>query len=263
MNLGLASKTVIVTGGGSNIGRGISLAFAQEHLNLVIAEIDEAQGQKVAKEASALGSEVVCIKTDVTDYNSVEAMVKETLRQFGKIDVLVNNVGGAPAKLFMDKPREEWDQEIKLNYLSAINCTRAVLEHMIERRAGRIVSLISDSARTGELFLSVYAGAKAAVIAFSKSVAKEMGRYGININCVSPGLTLPERSEDAGELSRWSGITRDSFMNEKRQAMIKHYPLRRPGTPEDLAGAVVFLASDAASFITGQVLSVSGGITMV
>jgi 2-hydroxycyclohexanecarboxyl-CoA dehydrogenase len=264
MELGLAGKTVIVTGGAANIGRGITFAFAKEGSNVVIADIDEEQAEKVVNEAKGLGGKVVAIKTDVTDYDSVEAMVKKTLEMFGSIDVLVNNVGWVANKLFMKKPREEYEKEIKINYLGVVNCTRAVLDHMTECKAGRIVNIASDSGRVGERREAVYSGTKGAVIAFGKTIAREMGRFGITVNAVCPGATLPEKPGTAGEHSMWAGDqTVEMIPPEIKERIISGYPLGRMGKPEDVANAALFLASDAASFITGQTLSVSGGYSMV
>jgi len=263
MDLDLASKAVIVTGGGSNIGRGIVLAFARERSNVVIADIDEAQGQKVAKEASALGSKTVAIKTDVTDVDSVAAMVKKTLEEFGQIDILVNNVGWGLDRLFIEKPRAEWEKEVNINFWGVINCTRAVLDHMMERKYGKIISIGSDAGRMGEYREAVYAGCKGGVIALSKALARELGRHGINVNVVCPGATVPENPEHAGELSMWKGDMTQVFTPEAQEKAAKAYPLRRLGKPEDVANVAVFLASDAASFITGQTISVSGGYTMM
>lgn len=264
MDLNLAGKTVIVTGGGSNIGRGIVLAFAEEGVNVVIADIDEVQGQAVAKEANALGGKAVVIKTDVTNVDSVAATVKKTLEQFGKIDTLVNNAGWGMDRLFIEKPRSEWEKEVNINFWGVINCTRAVLDHMIERKYGKIISISSDAGRMGEYREVVYAGCKGGVIAMSKSLARELGRYGINVNVVCPGLTIPAAKEHAGELSMWKGeLAAQVFTPGVQEKAAKAYPLRRLGKPEDVANAVVFLASDAANFITGQTISISGGYTMM
>ena len=265
MDLGLAGKTVIVTGGGSNIGRAIFLTFAKEGVNLVNAELDEKQGQKVVDEANALGGggRAMLIKTDVTNWDSVQAMVKKTLEGFGKIDVLTNVVGWTFDRLFIEKPREEWEKEINLNFWSVINCCRAVVDHMIERKYGKIVSIGSDAGRMGEFREAVYGGCKGGVIAMSKSLARELGRYSINVNVVCPGATIPESAEHAGELSMLKGITQDMVPAEQKERMLRNYPLRRLCTAQEVANAVVFLASDAASFITGQTLSVSGGYTMM
>jgi len=264
MELGLAGKTVIVTGGASNIGRGITLAFAKEKSNIVIADIDEEQGNKVAKEAKGLGGNAIAIKTDVTDYDSVEAMVKKAIERFGKIDVLVNNAGFVSNKLFLKKPREEYMREITINYLGVVNCTRAVLDNFVERKTGKIINIASDSGRMGEPREAVYSGTKGAVISFGKAIAREMGRYNINVNTVCPGATIPEKPGTAGKESMWAGdVTVEMIPPETKQKILSQYPLGRMGKPEDTANATVFLASEAANFITGQTLSVSGGFSMM
>ncbi len=264
MDLGLAGKTVIVTGGGSNIGRGILLAFAREGSNVVNAEIDEVQGQKVVDEANGLGGQAALIKTDVTDWDSVQAMVSGTLERFGRIDVLVNNVGGAIPQHFVDKPREDCEKEIRLNYLTAIYCIKAVVGHMIEQKYGRIVSIASVGGQSGSAgrTYSIYGGAKAAVISLSKSLAWELGRYGINVNVVCPGWIVPDKLDDVGERSGWKQWSSDVYTPEVLERATKHFPIQRVGRPQDIANTVVFLASDCTSYLTGQTISVSGGATM-
>ena len=264
MDLDLAGKVVVVTGGGSNIGRAISLAFAREGSNIALAEIDEAQGKKVADQANAMGSGGRCIviKTDVTKLGEVEAMVKKTLEEFGKIDMLVNNVGWDKPQLFTETDPEFWDKVMALNYRSDLNCIKAILPHMIERKSGSIISISSDAGRVGEFREAVYAGCKAGVIALSKAIAREVGRYGIRLNVVCPGVTVPS-PEEMGEGSMWKGDIAKMFAPEAQEKIAKTYPLRRLGTGQDIANAVLFLASDAASFITGQTLSVSGGYSMM
>lgn len=265
MELNLKGKSVIVTGGGSNIGRAISLAFAREGAHLTVAEIDEGQGKKAAADAQQQGaSSATLVRTDVTSWDSVQAMVREVEGRLGRVDVLVNNVGWTYDRLFVEKERAEWEKEIQINLWSMINCTRAVLDGMIARKSGAIVSLGSDAGRMGEFREGVYGACKAGVIALSKSLAREVGRHGIRLNVVCPGMTIPASEEDFGSLSMWAADTNRAFSTPEMQARIaKAYPLRRIGKPEDLAGAVLFLASDAASFITGQTLSVSGGYTMM
>ena len=265
MELNLADKSVIVTGGGSNIGRAISLAFAREGVHLTIAEIDEGQGKKVAAEAQKRGvASTAVVPTDVTQWDSVLAMVKGVESRLGHVDVLVNNVGWTHDRFFIEKERAEWEKEIQLNLWGMINCTRAVLDGMIARKAGAIVSLGSDAGRMGEFREAVYGACKAGVIALTKSVAREVGRHGIRLNAVCPGMTMPASEDDFGGLSMWAAESNRAWSTPEMQARIaKAYPLRRIGKPEDVAQAVVFLASDAASFITGQTLSVSGGYTMM
>ncbi len=265
MDLGLKDKTVIVTGGGSNIGRGIVLAFAAEGCNIVNAEIDVAQGQKVVDQANSLGGKAVLIKTDVTDWDSVQAMVKETLMTFGQIDILVNNAGGTPFnRPFVEKPRKEWEKEINLNYWGVINCIRAVVDHMIERRYGKMVNVASGSGQSGlgAINCAVYGGAKGGVIALSRALAWEFGRYGINVNNVCPGWTVPATPDDVGDNSFWKQWGYETFTPDVLKKAMRYWPIQRLGSPEDIAYSVLFLASDRASFLTGQSLSVSGGFAM-
>jgi 2-hydroxycyclohexanecarboxyl-CoA dehydrogenase len=264
MQLNLAGKTVIVTGAGSNIGRAIALAFAREGSRVVVAEIDESQGAKTAADAGALGATAIAVRTDVTRWESVQAMVRAVEERFGRVDVLVNNVGWTRDALFVEKTREEWEREVQINLWGMINCTRAVLDGMIARKGGAIVSLGSDAGRMGEFREGVYGACKAGVIALSKSIAREVGKFGIRLNVVCPGMTMPHSDDEIGELSMWNAQENRAWRTPDMQARIaKAYPLRRVATPEDVTGAVVFLASDAAGFITGQTVSVSGGYTMM
>ena len=175
--------------------------------------------------------------------------------------MLVNNVGWSVDRLFMEKPLDVLVKEVDLNLWSPINCVRAVLPHMIERQSGCVVSISSDAGRMGEYREAVYSACKAGVIALNKSLARETGRYGIRLNTVCPGLTVPEPEEMSAE-SMWHEM-RDIFTDETLERVKRAYPLRRLGTAQEVANAVVFLASDAAGFITGQTLSVSGGYTMM
>jgi 2-hydroxycyclohexanecarboxyl-CoA dehydrogenase len=263
MDLNLVGKTVIVTGGGSNIGRAIVLAFAGEKSNIVIADIDEEQSQRVVKQAGSIGGRAISVKTDVTSFDSVASMVNRTIEEFGKPDVLVNSVGWTLDRLFIEKPRVEWQKEVDLNFWGVLNCIKAVIDHMIEHKYGKIISIGSDAGRMGEYKEAVYAACKGGVMAMSKSIAREVGRYGINVNVVCPGVTVPENPDYAGDLSMWKGPMAQVFTPEAQEKAAKSYPLRRLGKPEDVANAVVFLASDAANFITGQTISVSGGYTMM
>lgn len=262
MELGLEGKTVIVTGGGSNIGRAISLAFARERTRIVIAEIDEGQGQKVAAAARELGGEAMVVKTDVTKLAEVESMVEKTLKEFKKIDVLVNNVGWDIPQFFMETTEDFWDRVISLNYRCDLNCIKTVLPHMIARKGGAIVSIGSDAGRVGEFRESVYSGCKAAVIGLSKAVAREVGKFGVRLNVVCPGVVVPA-PEDIGEKSMWKGGVGEAFTPDVQERAAKAYALRRLGKAEETANAVVFLASEAANYITGQTLSVSGGYSMM
>jgi 2-hydroxycyclohexanecarboxyl-CoA dehydrogenase len=260
VDLGLQGKRVVVTGGASNIGRAITLGFAAEGARVLIADIDDAQSRAVVAEAPS-GS-VARRRTDVTDAGDVDAMVAHALGTLGAVDVLVNCAGWTIDRLFVEKPREEWEREIAVDMWGFINATRAVLPHMIERGYGRIVSIGSDAGRIGEWREAVYSGTKAAVMAMSKALAKEVGRHGITLNVVCPGFT-PGAPDTSGEHSIWRGEQGGQFPEEVLAKVARSYPLRRLGTPDDVVPAVLLLGSDRASYITGQTLSVSGGYTMI
>jgi 2-hydroxycyclohexanecarboxyl-CoA dehydrogenase len=260
----LDGRVAIITGAGFGIGRGIARRFAREGCAVTVAEIDAVSGERTAGELDALGVAGLFVRTDVGDKPQCQAAVDATVARFGRVDVLVNNVGWTRDALFVDKPHEEWEREIQLNLWGMIHCTRAVLDGMIARKGGAIVSMGSDAGRMGEFREGVYGACKAGVIALSKSIAREVGKYGIRLNVVCPGMTMPRTDEEIGELSMWQAQENRAWMTPEMQARIaKVYPLRRVATPEDVTGAVVFLASDAAGFVTGQTLSVSGGYTMM
>ena len=181
----------------------------------------------------------------------------------GSVDVLVNNVGWTIDRLFIDKSRDEHVKEVDVNLWGAINCIHSVLPHMIERQQGAVVSISSDAGRMGEYREAVYSACKAGIIALSKSLARETGRYGIRFNMVCPGLVVPPPSEMRSTDSMWAQGMGELFTDEVMERAKRAYPLRRIGSAQEVANAVVFLASDAASFITGQTLSVSGGYTMM
>ena len=176
MDLDLSGKVAIVAGGASNVGRGIVLAFVREGAKVVLADIDKVQAEKTAKLAREHGGEVLVVKTDAADFEQCQAMVKKTLDKFGKVDILVNCVGWIYDKLFIEKSREEWIKEVDTNYWSLINCSRAVIDHMIKQKSGKIIGVSSDAAKIGEFREVVYSGAKGAVISFCKSLAREVGR---------------------------------------------------------------------------------------
>ncbi|MBM3226018.1 MAG: SDR family oxidoreductase, partial [Candidatus Tectomicrobia bacterium] len=194
--------------------------------------------------------EALALPLDVTSYPQAQAVVQHTVQRFGRVDVLVNCAGAWRLNLFVDSQPEDWAFEVNTCFMGVVHCTRAVLDSMIAQRHGKIVNISSDAGRVGEVRQAVYAGAKAAVIAFSKTIAKEVGRYNIHVNCVCPGYTKTPATE--GQLTP-----------ELEERIVRAYPLRKLGVPEDVAKVVVFLASDGASHITGQTLSVSGGYTMI
>jgi len=260
MDLGLTGRVVIVTGGASNLGRAITLGFAHEGARVLVADVDDAQAKKVESEAPS--GTIVARHTDVTDWDSVSATVDYVESSMGGVDVLVNCAGWTIDRLFIEKPRAEWEREIAIDTWGFINTTRAVLDPMIKRGYGRIVSIGSDAGRIGEWREAVYSGTKASVIAMSKAIAREVGKHGITLNVVCPGL-IPGSPETSGESSMWSADQLNVFTPEAREKAARAYPLRRLGTPEDVVPAVLLLASDRASYNTGQTLSVSGGYTMI
>ena len=263
MDMNLKGKSVVVTGGGSNIGRGIVLAFATEGAHITVGDLDDGQAEKVAELARTKGAaSVQVIKTDVTDLDQVKAMFKAATDKHGTVDVLVNNVGWDDFMFFTQTTPALWQKIIQINYVGVLNCTKCALEIMVPKNAGAIVSISSDASRQGEPREAVYGGVKAAINSFMKTIAKENGRYGIRCNVVCPGVTLPQSGEEVGSTSMWAKA--DSFFTpEQFEKIAKTLPLRKLGRPEDVANAVVFLASSAAGHITGQVLSVSGGYTMI
>jgi NAD(P)-dependent dehydrogenase (short-subunit alcohol dehydrogenase family) len=264
MDLDLKNKSVIVTGGGSNIGRAIVLGFAAEAANITIGDVDVEQAEDTAALARKNGA-TACqvIKTDVTDLGQVRAMFGSALDKFGSVDVLVNNVGWDKLMFFTQTEPEFWRKIINVNFVGNLNCTKTALDIMIPKNAGSIVSISSDASRQGEPREAVYGGMKAAVNSFMKTVARENGRYGIRCNVVCPGVTIPQKPEDVGGTSMWTKID-DMFTADQLEKVAKALPLRKIGRPEDIAGAVVFLSSaKAAGYITGQVLSVSGGYSMI
>lgn len=265
MQLNLKNKSVIVTGAASNIGRGIALAFAEEGAAVAIADVDEPRARLVATEALARGaSRAMAVRADVSQWDDVRAMVTTVEAALGPVEILVNNAGWVVDRLFVDKPRTEWEKEVQINLWGMINCTRAVMDGMISRSRGTVVSIASDAGRIGEFREGVYGACKAGVIALTKSLARENGRHNVRFNVVCPGTTLPSPDEEISATSLWSTAEMKVWLrDEMRERIAKAYPLGRLGTPADIAPAVLFLASDAASFVTGQTLSVSGGYTMV
>lgn len=244
-------KVAIVTGAGQGIGRGIALKLAQKGANIVIADLNLETANGVAGEIKALGRKSIAIETDVTSSAQVNKMVQQVLSDFGTVDILVNNAGYVAPMMtpFTKETEDYWDKVIAVCYKGVILCSRAVVDTMIEKNSGKIVSIASDAARVGQQGQAVYSGAKSGVVGFSKAIARELARYKINVNCVAPGATNTPAFAAAPA--------------EMREAAAKIYPFRRVAEVEDIANAVAFLCSDEASFITGQTLSVSGGYTMI
>lgn len=251
VTIDLSGRSAIVTGGGRGIGRQTALVLARAGALLTIADIDETSAKAVADEIQAMGGRAVGLRTDVTQAEQAQALARAALAAHGRIDILVNNAARWTIKPFKDMAPEEYDSEIRVTLYGTLNCSRAVLGTMIEHKSGRIVNLISEAGRVGEPYLAVYSAAKGGVAAFTKALAKEVGRYGINVNGVAPGTTHTPSSAEF--IERAGG----------EDKLAKAYPLRRLGQPSDIANAILFLSSDLSSYITGQILSVSGGYSMV
>jgi 2-hydroxycyclohexanecarboxyl-CoA dehydrogenase len=259
VQLGLSGVVAIVTGGASNIGRAISHELAGEGARVAIFDRDEQMATRTAGEITQLGGDVTVFPVDLTDVEATQAAADAVEADLGPIDVLVNNVGwNGRAAFFLDLPPGRWEQAYRLNLVPTFNATRAVLPKMVERRSGAIVSIASD-AGFGEFRMGDYGPMKAGVMAFSRTIAKEYGRYGIRSNAVCPGLVIPE--EDAiGPGSLWQAEI--GFGDKEINDMEKAIPLRRRPEAEDVASTVTFLASAKARMLTGQVVSVSGGFAM-
>jgi NAD(P)-dependent dehydrogenase (short-subunit alcohol dehydrogenase family) len=262
MDLQLRDRSVVVTGAGSNIGRAVALTFAAEAARVTLADIDVEQTERVAALAAERGAGAVqFVRTDVTALDEVEAMAAAAVDRYGAIDVLVTCVGWDRLMWFTETTPDFWQQVIAVNYVGVLNCTKAVLAHMVPRGRGAIVAISSDASRQGEPREAVYGGVKAAINSFMKSIARENGRAGIRCNVVCPGVTIPEDDDEVGAASMWRD-REAMFTDAQLEQIARSLPLRKIGRPQDIANAVAFLASDAAGHVTGQVLSVSGGYSM-
>ncbi|MCS6843409.1 MAG: 3-oxoacyl-[acyl-carrier-protein] reductase [Caldilineales bacterium] len=246
----LAGKVAIVTGASRGIGRGIAVRLAQEGARVVVNHRNSPEGaEETAALVRAAGGEALVIQADVADYAEAQRLVKETLDAWGRVDILVNNAGTTRDTLLMMMSEEQWDAVINTNLKSVFNCCKAVARPMVRNRYGRIVNISSVSGLAGQAGQTNYSASKAGVIGFTKALAKELGSRNITVNVVAPGF-VP------------TALTEEILTEENRRKAIEATPLGRLGTAEDVAAAVAFLASDDASFITGQVLSVDGGLVM-
>ncbi len=250
MDYGLQDKVAIVTGTGSQIGfgRAIAVTLAKEGCSVVSCDIDLEGAQKTAAEIEALGGKALAIKTDVTNGDEVNAMVKTAIDTFGKVDIMVANAGHAFASgPFADQKEEDWDKDIGLNLKGVMLCARAVLPDMLERGYGKIIATSSGAAKRGAPGVEAYGASKAGVGGFCKSLALSVASRGVNVNCVSPAIAV----------TNFIG----GKMNPGVERMIEEIPQKRATVPQDVANTVAFLASDVSSHITAQMISVDGGST--
>ena len=263
MDLGLKGKTAIVTGGARGIGRAIALTLGDEGTNVVIGDLDEERGARVADEIASKGAGSLMVRTDVTKLEDAKRLAQATLDKFGDIDLLVNDAGVWVIKRFAELTPQEWDKEISVCYYGVLNCVKAIVDYMIEQKKGNIISIASDAGRVGEPNEPVYSGAKAAVIGFTKGLAKDLGRYGIRVNAVAPSMTWnDEMAAEQDEAKAKGGEDWEKY-GARMTKILKFYPLRKLGIPQDVADMVVFLASERCGHITGQTISVNGGYCMI
>lgn len=264
MDLGLSGARVVITGGASNIGRGIVHEFAAEGARIVLNDIDAPQADKVRAEALERGAaEVELAIEDLTVDGAAERTVEVAISQWGGVDVLVNNAGwSVPGFVASDTDRQKWQRTIEINFFSAVAATQAAIAAMKDAGGGSIVFISSDAA-FGQIRQGIYGASKAAMVAFARTTAREHGRHGIRSNIVCPGLVMPEGPEAVGAASLWA-VGQDEVFNPKQiDFMLKDTPMRRLTTAEDVARAVLWFASPtAARQVTGQMISVSGGYTM-
>jgi 2-hydroxycyclohexanecarboxyl-CoA dehydrogenase len=269
MELNLKDKVALVTGAGRGVGRGVCLRLAQEGAKVVVNDFHERRAERVAAEIRERGGTALPVTADITDLAQVRAMVAKASELLGPISILVNNAGiptreatdegggGGGWEDFYTSDPASWRKVVDLNVYGTMNCTHAVLSGMVERRYGKIVSVMSEAGRVGEAKLAAYSGAKAGMLGFSKAVAREVGKHCINVNVVALGAVDP-KDTDYEKL--------DEQAKARLDKLFKAYPigrgLKRLSRPDDIADAIAFLASDRAQYITGQVLGLSGGFAM-
>ncbi len=269
MDMDLNGQVALVSGGGQGVGRQICLTLAAEGAGIAVNDIVAERAEKVAAEIRDAGGSAHAAVFDVTDRNAVARAVEEAQEALGPVDILINNAGVLPERRsgevgipeFVGSDPGHWQKFIELNFTAVMNCVDVVAAGMIERKSGRIVTVVSDAGRVGEARLAVYSGAKAAAIGFSKALAKELGKHCINVNCVSLSAVAHE-----APMADFLRLDATADNNETLAKVLRQYPigrgLGRLTWPQDAANAVAFLASKRAEYVTGQTLSVNGGYAM-
>ena len=246
--LRLHDRVAIITGGAQGIGRAIALLLARNGAHIVIADINEKQAEETAQEIALLGQKSLGAKVDVSNFSEAENLGKTVFDAFGRIDILVNNAGITRDGLFLKMKEEEWDAVIAVNLKSVFNCSKSIIRYMSKQRRGKIISVASVVGQMGNVCQANYAASKAGIIAFTKTLAREFASREIMVNAVAPGFIETDMTRSLGE--------------KVREGFLSTIPLGRAGAPEEIAEAVLFLASDASNYITGQVINVNGGLYM-
>ena len=247
----LTGKSALVTGGARGIGRACCLMLARAGASVAVNyRVETPSANLLVEELESMGCDAFALAADVSQRTEAEMLVDETVSRFGGLDILVNNAGiwkGAPIDEMSDG---EWNEMLAVNLTGTFNCIRAAVPAMKEARSGRIINISSTAGQRGEAFHAHYAATKGGVISLTKSLATELAPFGILVNCVAPGWTVTD-------------MTRDDLLGARRESILQTIPLGRAATPEEVAGAVVFLASELATFVTGEILNVNGGAVLV
>jgi len=244
----LKDKVALITGGARGIGQAIALAFAKEGADIVVADVNLEVAQKTASEIESLGRKALALEMDVTNYEKVEEGINKILDKMGKVDILVNNAGITKDNLLLRMSQADWDAVINVNLKGTFNCIKAVSRPMVKQRSGRIISIASIIGLMGNPGQANYAASKAGIIALTKTVAKELASRNINANAVAPGFIQTEMTAKLPE--------------DIKKKMLEAIPLAKLGTPQDVANVCLFLASDESSYITGQTITIDGGMVM-
>ena len=244
----LSGKVALVTGAAQGIGKAIALALAKEGANIVVCDVNVEEAQRTAGEIKSLGRDTLAVRANVAVFAEVEELVNKVIDKFGKIDILVNNAGITRDGLLLRMKEEDWDLVLDINLKGTFNCTKACCRPMLKQKSGKIINVASIIGIIGNAGQANYSASKAGIIGLTKSTAKEFAAKGINVNAVAPGFIKTKMTEILPE--------------EVKQNLLKAIPLDKLGEPEDVAKAVVFLASDESSYITGQVINVDGGMVM-